>query len=268
METSILTSFGKRIKNLRLAKGLSQEQLALKADLDRSYLSDIERGLRNLSLQNIEVLARALEVLPFQLFAEEGNILEKWQIEIADLDRLILENPSLRGYMLGYLAEAKLRTMIESDSRVSDFRKYDDHDRKNKHDLEIKYKGKYYSVEVKSLQTNTVKLLDDGSYIGRFQCDASDKRNVKLPDGGEISTTCLRFGDFDILAVNLFAFRGNWEYGFALNKNLPSSDYAKYPEEVRKQLIKSIIPISLPLQQPFVNDIFILLEQLHQSNER
>lgn len=240
----------------------------MKADLDRSYLSDIERGLRNLSLQNIDVLAKALEVSPFQLFAEEANILEKWQIEIADLDRLILENPSLRGYMLGYLAEAKLRVMLESDSRVSDLRKYDDHNRKYKHDLEIKYKGRYYSVEVKSLQTNTVKQIEDGICSGRFQCDASDRRNIKLPDGSEILTTCLRFGDFDILAVNLFAFRNKWEYGFALNKNLPSSEYAKYPEEIRKQLIKSIIPITLPLQQPFVNDIFILLEQLHQSSER
>ena len=103
-------------------------------------------------------------------------------------------------------------------------------------------------------------------YEGKFQCDASDKRKITLKTGEEITTTCLRFGDFDILAVNLFAFRGKWEYGFALNKDLPASNYSKYPEEVRTNLIKSIMPISLPFLEPFVSDISILLERLHQEH--
>ena len=47
MEDLILVSFGSYFKSLRVNKGLSQEQLALKADLDRTYISGIERGKRN-----------------------------------------------------------------------------------------------------------------------------------------------------------------------------------------------------------------------------
>ena len=64
----IRVRFGKRIRELRLARGLSQEAFAFEADLDRTYISGIERGLRNVSLQNIEVLARTLGVSLSELF--------------------------------------------------------------------------------------------------------------------------------------------------------------------------------------------------------
>lgn len=263
----ILQEYGKKLKQFRIAKGLSQEQLSAITDMDRSYISDIERGLRNVSLKNIEVLAKAFGIEIYQFFLKEGNILEKWDIKISDFEQLITENPSLRGFVIGYLAETKLREQISKDTKISGFKKFDDHDRSNKHDLVVTYKNREYSIEIKSLQTSTVKKKDNEIYEGKFQCDASDKRKIKLKNGEEITTTCLRFGDFDILAVNLFAFRGKWEYGFILNKDLPASNYAKYPEEVRINLIKSIIPISLPLSPPFVSDISILLERLYQERE-
>jgi transcriptional regulator with XRE-family HTH domain len=54
--------FGARLLALRKAKNMSQEELAFAADLDRSYLSAIERGKRNLSLVNIHRIAEALGV--------------------------------------------------------------------------------------------------------------------------------------------------------------------------------------------------------------
>ena len=51
-----------RIRDLRLAKELSQEALAFDCGLDRTYISGIERGRRNVSLRNIEILARKLGV--------------------------------------------------------------------------------------------------------------------------------------------------------------------------------------------------------------
>ena len=56
--------FGQRLALLRREKGWSQEQLALQSGMARSYLSGIERGQRNISLQNIVKLARTLEVRP------------------------------------------------------------------------------------------------------------------------------------------------------------------------------------------------------------
>lgn len=66
-----LLGFGLRIKQLRLRQGLSQEQLGLIAELDRTYISGIERGVRNVSLTNIFRLARALEVPTTALFESE-----------------------------------------------------------------------------------------------------------------------------------------------------------------------------------------------------
>lgn len=63
-----LIKFGLRLKQLRLQQGLSQEQLGLIAELDRTYISGIERGVRNVSLSNIFRLARALQLNPHALF--------------------------------------------------------------------------------------------------------------------------------------------------------------------------------------------------------
>jgi transcriptional regulator with XRE-family HTH domain len=62
--------FGKRIRELRLAKGLTQERLAERAGLHPTYIGGIERGERNVGLDNIFKLARALREHPSALFPE------------------------------------------------------------------------------------------------------------------------------------------------------------------------------------------------------
>lgn len=64
----ILISFGDRVRKFRKEKGLSQEQLAFKADLHRTYIGMIERAEKNITLVNIEKIATALEVEISQLF--------------------------------------------------------------------------------------------------------------------------------------------------------------------------------------------------------
>lgn len=66
METP-LNIFGSNVKKLRENLGLSQEELAENAGFDRTYISLIERGKRNLSLLNICKFAEALEVKPYEL---------------------------------------------------------------------------------------------------------------------------------------------------------------------------------------------------------
>jgi len=60
--------FGKKMKELRKRKNLSQERLAHKSGLHRTYISDIERGARNVSLKNIEKIAKALNISIIELF--------------------------------------------------------------------------------------------------------------------------------------------------------------------------------------------------------
>lgn len=58
----IKQKIGKRIKELRALKGFSQEELAARADIDRTYVNSVENGKRNISIINIEKVAAGLEV--------------------------------------------------------------------------------------------------------------------------------------------------------------------------------------------------------------
>lgn len=58
----ILIKFGERVRELRKEKNLSQEQLAFKANLHRTYIGMIERAERNVTLLNIQKIANALEI--------------------------------------------------------------------------------------------------------------------------------------------------------------------------------------------------------------
>ena len=65
---SIKEKFGQKVKQLREQKGFSMEYLANISNIDRTYISDIEKGKRNVSLLIIEKLSKALEVTIQELF--------------------------------------------------------------------------------------------------------------------------------------------------------------------------------------------------------
>ncbi len=65
-----LRAFGFSVKRLREAKGLTQEGLAEKANLDRTYISDIERGARNPGIKNVLRIAKALNISAAKFFTE------------------------------------------------------------------------------------------------------------------------------------------------------------------------------------------------------
>ncbi len=64
----LLVRFGERLRDLRQALGLSQEAFAERCGLDRTYISGIERGKRNVSLQNLQLIAKALKTSLSRLF--------------------------------------------------------------------------------------------------------------------------------------------------------------------------------------------------------
>ena len=68
--SKILKIFGDRVRELRKEKDISQEELAHRADLHRTYIGMIERAEKNLTLLNIERIAIALEVKISELFKD------------------------------------------------------------------------------------------------------------------------------------------------------------------------------------------------------
>jgi hypothetical protein len=234
---------------------------------------------------------------------QKQSILERWGITADDLTTVVEGNPSLRGMILGYMAEHKLRELLSRDKRLTNFRKDDDHDRERKGDLVVTYRDYDFRLEAKSLQSNTIRIRAAGdsqipmvrrtkigttksgrpkytyrrnpdfdriqssdrlagSYTGALQCDASDCRKVELPGGKAVETTCLLVDEFDIIAVGLFAFRDQWDFAFALNRDLPRTKSEKYPARLRKYLLATLVQITWPLKPPFVTDPFALLDRL------
>ncbi|MBQ6519293.1 MAG: helix-turn-helix transcriptional regulator [Anaerolineaceae bacterium] len=70
MHKDILVFYGNTIRHLRQNKGISQEELGDLCNLHRTYISDIELGKRNVSLENIEKIALALNMTISEIFIE------------------------------------------------------------------------------------------------------------------------------------------------------------------------------------------------------
>ncbi len=69
-DRAFLVAVGKRIREIRHKRGISQEELGFRCKLDRTYISSVERGRRNLGLANLNRIARALNVRPAALLSD------------------------------------------------------------------------------------------------------------------------------------------------------------------------------------------------------
>ena len=192
------------------------------------------------------------------------SILTRWGITEQELTELVDNNGSLRGMMLGYIAEPMLKKLwFEKPSPALYLGKHDDHNRMKKGDLFVGYKEHTFDVESKSLQTKMNKK-EGKVWRGQAQCDASDRRTVTLPDGSTLQTTLLLYREFDILAVNCFSFEGKWRFVFAKNSDLPCSTDKRYTEYQRQHLIKSMVQVSWPPEGIFRQEPLSLMDEIIQ----
>jgi transcriptional regulator with XRE-family HTH domain len=70
MAEDIRIRLGRKVRKLRLQRGWTQVEMAEKLGLDRSYLADVERGKRNISVLNLELIAEGLGLSLSQLFSK------------------------------------------------------------------------------------------------------------------------------------------------------------------------------------------------------
>lgn len=73
IRSSVVRHFAFRLREVRVAQGLSQEALADRADLHRTYVGSIERAERNVSLVNVERLAKALNMTVCELLCDSRS---------------------------------------------------------------------------------------------------------------------------------------------------------------------------------------------------
>ena len=190
-----------------------------------------------------------------------ADLLRDWDITPAELSEIVAENPSMRGLMFGYVAEYKLKKEWLSRPEIANLTRPRSHDRTQKYDFRFDYRNAAVRLEVKCLDSPKVRF-GEGIYKGTFQCNASDTTAVVLPNGQRLSTNCLVVGGFDVLAVCLFSFENHWRFAFALNEDLPRTTWGGYTTEQQQYLLKSAMQITWPLQPPFVDDLFAVLDRL------
>jgi transcriptional regulator with XRE-family HTH domain len=73
MNLNIVEVFGKNLRKYRTNLGISQEKFAEMCNLHRTYISDIERSQRSISLGNVQKIANALGIEPYKLLIEDSN---------------------------------------------------------------------------------------------------------------------------------------------------------------------------------------------------
>ena len=258
--------------NVRVSRNLTQADVAKRLGKPQSFVSKYERGERRLDVVEFLQVAGALEIDATDVIEQLvdyrntdapafPSVLDAWRITAHDLTALLEQNPSLRGMLLGYVADLKLQTLWLTHPDISALVKDDDHDRTKKGDRRIVYKGQPFVLEVKSLQTHSIRY-EDGVWSGKTQVDASDRREVVLPTGERLNTTLLLVGEFDVLAVNVFAFENQWRFVFARNQDLPRTTFNKYTPAQQEHLLTSLVPVTWPPQPPFTSDLYSLLDAM------
>ena len=182
-----------------------------------------------------------------------------------DLIASIKRAPSLRGMILGYIAEEMFEKYVPEKYDFigsEDIEAHDDHDRRfNKSDRTIRVSDRLYRVQLKSVQTNSIKRnLETGLLQADVQNDASDSRAVALPNGNRVITTCYVRGDYDILAVPLFPFTGEWSYAYKRNIDCRQTTSRKYSSEDSEYLLATTEVITWPLTDAWHMDLSELLD--------
>lgn len=173
--------------------------------------------------------------------------------------------PSLRGMILGYIAEEMFEVYVRKTYPKlveANIERHDDHDRRfNKSDRTIAHAGRIYRIQLKSIQTNSIKrCLTSGRLRADVQNDASDRRSVTFADGSTLETTCYLRGDYDILAVPLFPFTGNWTFAYKRNIDCRSSMSDKYTKAQRDQLLATTEILEWPLSDGWSDNLYDLLD--------
>ncbi|SIO66393.1 DNA-binding transcriptional regulator, XRE-family HTH domain [Singulisphaera sp. GP187] len=72
-DTKFLCELGDRLRERRIARNLTQEQLAEQCELHRTFIGSVERGERNVSILNLRLIARILRIPLADLFAKSGQ---------------------------------------------------------------------------------------------------------------------------------------------------------------------------------------------------
>ena len=151
-------------------------------------------------------------------------------LEMSDLASMMEDNPNLRGYIQGYVAEYRLRQHLEVIPGVTNIKKIPDNIG-IKGDYEFQWEGRRVSIELKSARSNAIKFnLLEGGTEACF--DVKRAADEIMEDG--IPTRNVIRGEFDILAICSFAMDNTWDFTFIHHRYLEGAD--DLPNRLKKRM--------------------------------
>jgi transcriptional regulator with XRE-family HTH domain len=114
--SQIARILGEKIKSLRVERDLSQEQLSLKADINKSFMGEIERGTRSPTVKTLEKVVNALGISFEELFSFGGESLQKEELECVEKIVLELETRSKKEQEAVYKLMKTFLTLLDQNS--------------------------------------------------------------------------------------------------------------------------------------------------------
>ena len=143
---------------------------------------------------------------------------------LSDIEGLVKENPSLRGYLQGYLAELRLKERLLSCPGVSSVSKIPDSS-SVKGDFYVEYLGNTLTVEAKSFRSHSAKYNPlSESWSASVQCKNPGTRLLNVAGRGLVQAVCVEEGRFDVLAVCTYPVTGQWSFLFCPEFFLPRAE--------------------------------------------
>lgn len=143
---------------------------------------------------------------------------------LADIQQLADETPNLRGYLQGYLAELRLKTLLEAVPEVQRVEKIPD-SAPVYGDFLVEYKGESLQVEAKSFRSRSEVFNPlSQSWEASVDCKNPGSRLLQVKGQGEVRATCIEEHRFDILAVCTQPVTGQWTFLFAPEVFLPRAE--------------------------------------------
>ncbi|HUT98133.1 MAG TPA: helix-turn-helix transcriptional regulator [bacterium] len=203
----LLTILGSNIRRLRKRLNLTQEELASRVRRHPTYISGIERGVRNITINVLEDISTALEVEPTEIIQIEISQLEK-NLNCSKNDIIKAVEAGFRAQVdvKGKLAELFLSRCLTDLEHEGVIEGYKWHDEDKLPDFSIKYRGRDYTLECKNVRSGEKMIVKDG-----YRIEVEKTRNSK--DGS--NTRSYGIDEFDLLAACTFNQTNEWTYLYA-----------------------------------------------------
>jgi len=205
---------GKKIRDLRKARGWTQEELAERSGLHPTYIGGIERGERNATIGSFYKISSAFGISLANILKLESHDLEKlFNAPSDDILLAIFSGFRAQVDVKGKLAELYLAKYLENLKQSNKIEDYEWNDKDSLPDFVVIYKGHRYIVECKNLRSG-----DEGIYKKEpsYKVEVQKTRNSK--DGSNTRSYPVDY--FDILAVCMFNQTKIWDYFFIATKYL------------------------------------------------